>query len=323
MMKSSMLSRMLLAAVLASPVAAHAQDYPTRPIKIIVPYAPGGGVDRLARVVSETLREKWGQPVIVENRAGANGNVGAEHVEKAGPDGYTLLYAPPGPLVINKLLYPKLSYDPDTFVPVSVIAMSPNVLTVHPRLNVDSVQQLIVFAKAQPDRLSYASPGSGGTPHLSAELFKMMAGVKIVHVPYKGTGPLLTDLLGGHVDLTFSELGNVLQHVRGGKLHALAVGSAKRNPLLPEVPAMSEVLPGFVSATWSGLVAPAGTPPAIADRLSTVIHDALKQPEAVKRFLETSSLEVIASRPSEMALLMKQERERWGKVIRAIGATVN
>lgn len=314
---------MLLAAALAFPARADAQEYPTKPIRIVVPYAPGGGVDRLARVVSETLREKWSQPVIVENRPGANGNVGAEHVAKSSPDGYTLLYAPPGPLVINKLLYPKLAYDPETFVPISLIAMSPNVLTVHPSVSVHTVQQLIALAKANPDGLTYASPGSGGTPHLSAELFKMMAGVKIVHVPYKGTGPLLTDLLGGHVALTFSELGNVLQHVRAGKLRPLAVGSAGRNAVLPQVPAMSETLPGFVSATWSGLAAPAGTPAAIADRLAAVLGDALKQPELVKRLMETSNLEAIASRPSEMALLMNQERERWGKVIRTIGVKVD
>ena len=320
-MKKLIVGPLVLGAALAFFVSGRAQDYPSRPIAIVVPYAPGGGVDRLARLVAEQLHQATSAPVIVENRPGANGNIGAEYVARSYPDGYTLLYAPPGPLVINKLLYAKLNYDSDTFVPISLIATSPNVLVVNPKVGADTIQQLIAYAKAHPDRLNYASPGNGGTPHLSAELFKSLAGVKMLHVPYRGTGPLMTDVLSGNVDLTFSELGNVLQHVRAHKLRALAVGSEKRNPALPDVPAMSELLPGFASATWSGLVAPAGTPPAIVQRLFTTLAQSFKQAEATKRVMEMSNLEAVVSTPEEMAHQMKSERERWSKVIREIGLT--
>jgi tripartite-type tricarboxylate transporter receptor subunit TctC len=318
-MKKLIAGSIVLWVALLFSFAGGAQDYPSKPVAIVVPYAPGGGVDRLARLVAEQLHAAWSTPVIVENRAGANGNIGAEYVARSSPDGYTLLYSPPGPLVLNKLLDSNLRYDSDAFVPISVIATSPNVLVVHPHVGVESIQQLIAYAKANPDRLNYASPGAGGTPHLSAELFKSMAGVTTVHVPYRGTGPLVTSLLGGDVDFTFSELGNVLQYVRTKKLIALAVGSEKRNAALPDVPAMSEVLPGFLSATWSGLVAPAGTPPAIVQRISATLMQTLKRAEAAKRVLETSNIEVVVGTPEEMALQIKSERERWGKVIHAIG----
>lgn len=320
-MKKLIVGLVVLAAALTCPAPGHAQDYPSKPIAIVVPYAAGGGVDRLARLVAEQLHQAMSTPVIVENRPGANGNIGAEHVARSHPDGYTLLYAPPGPLVINKLLYAKLNYDSDTFIPISLIATSPNVLVVNPKLGVETIQQLIAFAKANPDRLNYASPGSGGTPHLTAELFKALAEVKMLHLPYRGTGPLMIDLLSGNVDLTFSELGNVLQQVRTHKLRALAVGSEKRNAALPDVPAMSEVLPGFVSATWSGLVAPAGTPPAIVRKLFSVLAQSFKQAEAAKRVMETSNLEAVVSTPEDMAQQIRSERERWGKVIRDIGLT--
>jgi tripartite-type tricarboxylate transporter receptor subunit TctC len=314
---------LVLGAALALSAPGRAQHYPSKQVTIVVPYAPGGGVDRLARLVAEQLREAWSTPVIVENRPGANGSIGAEHVARSGPDGYILLYSPPGPLVVNKLLNPDLAYDPATFTPISLIATSPNVLVAHPKVGVESIQQLIAYAKANPDRLNYASPGNGGTPHLSAELFKAMAGVAMVHVPYRGTGPLMSDLIGGNVDLTFSELGNILQHVRAGRLRALAVGSERRNTALPEVPAMAEVLPGFASATWSGLVAPAGTPAAIVQRISSTLAQSFKRAEAAKRVLESSELEAVVSTPEEMMTQMRGERERWGRVIRAIGLRAN
>jgi tripartite-type tricarboxylate transporter receptor subunit TctC len=305
-------------AISATGAATHAQDYPSRPIKIIVPNPPGGGNDLAARLVAERLREKWGQPVVVDNRAGASGRIGAEIVAAAPPDGYTLLVTAPAALVINKSLYAKLSYDPDAFAPVSVIVAGPGVLVVHPSVAATGVQQLIALARAYPDRLTYASQGNGTIAHLAGALFQSMTGARIVHVPYKGSGPAVADLLGGQVSLMFSELAPALPHIRAGKLRALAVGSEKRNPILPEVPSLAETLPGFTFSYWIGMVAPAGTPSAIANRLSAEIAEGLKQPEVAKRLLETN-LDAIAGTPAEMAAFMKRESERWGNVIRVTG----
>ena len=308
-----------IVAALACTVIVNAQEYPSKPIRIIVPSTPGITIDILARLSAEKLWQKWGQPVMVENRAGAAANIGAEAVSKAAPDGYTILFSGPPPLVINKSLYSKLSYDPDAFVPVSVIASSPNVLVVHPKVAAGSVQQLIAFAKATPNRLNYASGGSGTTPHLAAELFKLMTGLKIVHIPYKSTPSGFTALAGGQEEMMmFMELGAVLPHVRSGKVRALAVASERRNSLIPEIPTMAEILPGFFSEFWTGVVAPPETPSPIANKLSAAIAEILKQPEVVKRLREIS-LEGIGGTPSEMAQFMKQERERWGDLIRTLG----
>jgi tripartite-type tricarboxylate transporter receptor subunit TctC len=311
---------MLLAVALAFPSAAQAQDYPNKPIKVVVPFPPGSGLDRVARIAADKLNKKWGQPVIVENRSGAGGNLGAETVFRAAPDGYTLLVSPPSPLVINKSLYPKLAYDSDAFVPISVLASLPNVLIVHPKMAAESVQQLIAFAKANPDKINYASQGSGTTPHLAAELFKSMAGLRMSHVPYRGVAPALTDLMGGQVDMMFADLASALPQIRAGKVRVLAVGSEKRSPLLPDVPAMAEVLPGFVSMLWYGMVAPPKTPPDIVKKLSDAIMEGMKDPAVMKTLLDMSA-EVVAGTPAEMALFMKQEGERWGNVIRATGVT--
>lgn len=300
--------------------AALAQDYPTKPIRIIVPYPPGGGVDFMARIVAEKLREKWGQPAIVENRVGGGGNIGTEYVAKASPDGHTLLFVAPGPMVINKSLYGKLAFDPDTLVPVSVVATVTNVLAVHPKLAADSVQQLIAFAKANPGRLNYATQAIGSVAHLTGELFQSTAGINIVHVPYKGAAPAIADLLGGQVDMAFLELSVVLPHIRAGKLRGLAVGDEKRHPSLPDIPAMTEVVPGLVFVTWYGFVAPPKTPHAIANKLSTAITEAVKQPDVAQQIRDRNA-EVAGSTPEEMALLLKEERERYGKVIRATGMT--
>ncbi|OFZ90615.1 MAG: hypothetical protein A2V78_07170 [Betaproteobacteria bacterium RBG_16_64_18] len=317
-MRKNLLGRILFGAALVLSAAVHAQDYPSKPIKIIVPNPPGGGNDLTARLVAEKLREKWGQPVIVDNRAGASGRIGAEAVATTPPDGYTLLVTAPASLVINKSLYAKLSYDPDAFVPVSVIVAGPGALVVHPGVAATSVQQLIAFGKANPDKLTYASQGNGTIAHLAGALFQSMTGAQIVHVPYKGSAPAVADLLGGQVSMMFSELAPALVHIRAGKLRALAVGSEKRNPLLPDVPALSEVLPGFAFSYWIGMVAPAGTPPVIANKLSAEIREGLRQPEVAKRLVELN-LEAIASTPVEMAAFMKRESERWGNVIRRSG----
>lgn len=322
-MKTNSFWRMLFAAALAFSLTAHAQDYPSKLVKVIVPVAPGGGPDVFARVLVEKLMDKWGQPVIVENRAGAAGNIGMEAASKAAPDGYTLVFAHQPPLVINKTLYAKLSYDPDAFAPISVVVAVPMVVVVHPKVQVQTVQQLIAYAKANPDRLNYASAGSGSTPHLAAEFFKSRTGVRIVHVPYKSNAPAVGDLLGGQVDLMMLDLGSVLQHARTGKLRALAVLTEKRNPALPDVPAMSEILPGLVVSPWWGMVAPPKTPAAIAEKVSATVAEALKHPDVAKRLTEMGNLVAVGSTPAEMAQFLRVERERWGNLIRAIGATAD
>ena len=322
-MKKIIFSRILLAAALAFSPAARAQDYPGKPIRIIVPTAPGAVSDNLARIVAEKLREKWDQPVIVENRAGAAGNIGAEAVSRAAPDGYTLLFAVQPTLVVNKSLYAKLAYDPDAFVPISVVAAATIVLVIHPKVAADSVQQLIALAKANPDRLNYASAGSGSTQHLTSELFKSRAGVKIIHVPYKGNPAAVVDLLSGQVDMMFAEISTALPHIRTGRLRALAIANEKRSSVLPDIPAMSEVLPGFAVAPWWGMVAPPRTPSAIAEKISAAVAEVLRQPDVAKRLLDMGSIEAIGNSPAEMVLFMRQERERWGNLIRAIGATAD
>jgi tripartite-type tricarboxylate transporter receptor subunit TctC len=311
----------LLAFVLAVP--ASAQDWPSKPVRIIVPFPPGGSADLLPRVVAEKLAEKWGQPVIIENRAGAAGAIGADYVFRAEPDGYTLLSGPPPPLVINRLLNPKLSYDSTQFVPITVIGAIPNVLLVHPKTKVNTVQEFIALAKANPGKLNYASQGSGSTSHLTAELFKTMAGgLNIAHVPYKGTAPALADLLGGQVEMMCDNLGVSLPHVRSGKLKALAVASTKRVRTLPDVPALAETLPGFEAVAWFGIVAPPKTPAAIAEKVAAGVIDALKLPDVLKRLSELSA-EPMGLTPAETAAYIKAETERWSAVIKSAGVKLD
>ena len=311
-----------IAAALMAAVPLHAQDFPVKAIRIVVSNPPGGGTDTWARVVAEKLQARWGQPVIVENRAGAAGNVGAEAVFKAEPDGYTLMFTAPPPLVVNKSLYARLAYDPDLFVPVSVVVTAPNVLLVRTTLAAETLPQLIALARSSPGRLNYGSGGAGSTLHLAAELFNSLAGVKIVHIPYKGSAPALADLMGGQVDMMFMEIGAALPQIRAGKARVLGVGSDKRSRILPEVRTVSEVLPGFVSMVWHSVVAPPKTSGATAVKLSAAIAEALKQPDVAKR-MQDQSVEPIGSSPDEMALFMKQESARWGGVIRATGTTAD
>jgi tripartite-type tricarboxylate transporter receptor subunit TctC len=312
----------LALAVAGLPVATLAQQhYPDRPIKIVVPVPAGGTADALPRIVGEKLAAKWGQPVVIENRPGAANNIGAEYVARAQADGYTLLAAPPAALVINHNLYRRLGFDPAAFVPVSVLARQANVLIVHPGVAA-SVQELIAFAKAHPDKLNYASSGRGSTLHLSMEMLMAKTGVRMVHVPYKGLVPALTDLLAGQVDLMFDALGNSLPHIRSGKVKALAVGSEDRFAALPGVPAMSEMFPGFVSVVWFGIVAPPKTPPEIAARLSAAIAETLALPEVAKRFQDFAAAPVGGS-PAQTAAFMKEETERWRKIIVDAGVKVD
>ena len=308
-----------LAAGLVAHGSASAEDFPKRVITIVVPYEAGGGVDRVARLVADHLQHTLKTSVIVENRAGANGNIGSDYVARADPDGYTLLYAPPGPLVINKLLYPKLNYDYDAFVPISLVVMSPNALVVHPKVEAKTVPELIAYAKANPDRLNYGSSGAGGTPHLTAELLKLETGTSFVHVPYRGTSSLITNLLGGNIDLAFSEISNVLEHIRAGKLRVLGLAGEKRSPTLPDVPTMAETLPGFYSGTWTGLVAPPRTPPAIVQKIYGALASSFVNTDAVQQMVKASQFEAVVSTPEGLTKHIAAERERWGKVIRATG----
>jgi tripartite-type tricarboxylate transporter receptor subunit TctC len=316
------LVRIFLLFLLAIP-AANAQDWPQKAVRIIVPFPAGGSADLIPRIAAEKLSQQWGQPVIVENRPGAAGNIGADVVFKSEPDGYTLLSAPPPPLVINRLLYPALTYDSTQFVPITVVAAIPNVLLVHPKVPATTVAELIAYAKANPGKLNYASQGSGTTSHLTAELFKSMAGgLAITHVPYKGTAPALADLVAGQVEMMCDNLGVSLPHVKSGRLRALAVASRARSPSLPEVPTLAQTLPGFEAVAWFGVVAPPRTPAAIAEKVAAGVREALKSPDVLKRLADLSA-EPMALTPSETAAFMKQETERWGRVIRTAGVKLD
>ncbi|HYF20370.1 MAG TPA: tripartite tricarboxylate transporter substrate binding protein [Ramlibacter sp.] len=306
-----------LAFVIALPLGALAQDFPTRPITIVFPGGAGIEPDRIARQVADKLRDKWGQPVVVENRPGAGGNVGASHVANAPPDGYTLLFTGAGALVISKLIYSKLTYDPEAFVPVSTVVATPLVLAVNANSPIRSVQQLVAMAKEQPGRINYASAGSGTTTHLTGELFKSMAGINLVHVPYKGLAPAMTDLLGGQVEVGVFDIGTALPQVRAGKLRALGVTTAQRSPLLPDVPAVAEAVPGFSSAFAFVMVAPARTPPAVVEKLSAAIGEAIKAPD-VSRQLAEKGTQAVGSTASEMAAFLAQEKERYTGLVKAL-----
>jgi tripartite-type tricarboxylate transporter receptor subunit TctC len=296
-----------------------AQEWPQKAVRIVVPFPAGGSADLLPRIVGEKLAERWGQPVIVDNRPGAAGNIGATAVYNAEPDGYTLLSAPPPPLVINRHLYPKLAFDSTKFAPVTVIAAIPNVVLVSPKTGVDTIEAFIELVKKNPGKLNYSSQGNGTTSHLTTELFKHRAGgLQIVHVPYKGTAPALAALLAGEVELMCDNLGVSLQHVKAGKIRALAVASPKRVPSLPDVPALAEKLPGFEAVAWFGIVGPPGMPSAIAEKIAAGVKAAL-QMEDVRKRLATASAEPMGLTPAETAEYMKQESERWAGVIRTAG----
>ena len=305
-----------LAAMLAALPGAGAQDYPSRPVKIIVPFPAGGTADVMPRVIGEWLSRKWGQPVVVENRTGAAGNIGAEAVAKAEPDGYTLLSAPPPPLVINQNLYPKLGFDPTEFVPIVIMGRVPNALVINAKLPFNSVAELIAYAKANPGKLTSATQGNGTTSHLTSELFQLMADVKFQHVPYRGSAPALTDLVAGSVDLMFDNLGVSLPLVKGGQLKLLGVATPKRMASLPDVPTIAETLPGFESAAWFAIVAPPKTPQAVVDKINADVNEALRQGDIVQRLAQLSA-EPIGGTPQATAAYMREEIERWHKVIKA------
>jgi tripartite-type tricarboxylate transporter receptor subunit TctC len=310
----------LIAGILLAlaPLATLAQA--SKPIRIVVPFPPGGTADLLVRTTADRLPALLGQQVIVENRAGAGGNLGAEMVARAEPDGQTLLASPPHLLTINHLIY-KLAFDPAKFVPVGIIAAYPNVLLANSNLPVGTVQDLISLARSRPGKLNIASQGNGTSTHLTAELFKKLAQVDMLHVPYKGTAPAMTDLIGGQVDVMFDNLITAMPHVKGGRLKLLGVGGERRVAAFPEVPALAELLPGFRSETWMGLVAPPGTPGAVAARLSSALARVVREPDFTARLTELQA-EPVGNSPAEMAEVIRQDTERWAEVIRSARITV-
>ncbi|HYL24876.1 MAG TPA: tripartite tricarboxylate transporter substrate binding protein [Burkholderiales bacterium] len=313
--------RLLIALALAAvSLGAAAQAYPSKPVRIIVPFPPGGTADLLARLTAEKLGATFSQQFIVEDRAGAGGNLAAEYVARAEPDGYTLLASPPHLLTINHLLY-KLAFDPARFAPISIIATYPNVLLAGPKLRAASIAEVIAAARERPGALAIASQGNGTSSHLSAELFKSMARIDLLHVPYKGTAPAMTDLLGGQVELMFDNLITAMPHVTSGKLKLLGVGGERRVAAFPNVPAITELLPGFRSETWMALVAPPGTPSAIAERLSAAVGRAVQEPD-FRRLLTGLQAEPVGNTPREMAAVIRQDTERWSRVIRDARITI-
>ena len=308
----------LVVAVLA-PAAAPAQTWPAKPIRFIVPFAAGGGTDLLARLIAPRLTETLGQPVVVDNRGGAGGMIGAEMAVKAPPDGYTIVLGSPGPLSINPNLQ-KMPYDPQRdFAPISLATVSPFVLVVHPSLPVKSAKELIALAKAKPGALNYGSGGNGSVAHFSCEQFKALAGVNIVHVPYKGSSPSLTDLIAGQLQLTIENMPVVLPHVRSARLRALAVGTKARSSLMPELPPLAEAgVPGYESSTAFGVLAPAKTPSAIITRLNGEIVKVLRSAEARER-LTTLGMEPVGGTPEEYAAHLKEELAKYGRTVKAAG----
>lgn len=302
-------------------VAAAQGDYPVRAIKIIVPLPAGGAPDVVSRIVAERLAVKLGQPVVIENRPGAAHNIGANAVAKAEPDGYTLLATPPGPLVTSQLLYAELPFDPSAFVPITILTTQHLVLLASPQIPVSTLQELVAFAKANPGKLTYASPGAGTSPHLTGEILQAAAGIRTTHVPYKGLTPALADLMAGRVDIMFDDLGNSLSYIRGGQVKALGVVSKTRIPELPNLPTIAETYPDFLATSWFAVVAPPKTPPEIADKLSQAIAETLRLPDVAKR-LHDLSLTPVGSSRIEAAAFIKQDAERWRKVIRSSGIRI-
>lgn len=314
-MKHVLNATVLLLALLTS--SAVAQSYPTKPIRIIVAYTPAGTTDILARIIGQKMSENWGQPVIVENRAGAAGNIGTELAAKATPDGYTLIMGTAGTHGINVSLYRKLNWHSlRDFAPVSLVAMVPNIMVVNNSLPIKSVKDLIAYAKANPGKLSYGSPGNGSTAHLSMELFKSMTGTNLVHIPYKGSAGVLADVMGGQIAVTIDNMPVYLPQVKTGKIRALAVSPAKRSSAAPDIPTVAEAgVPGYDSGAWFGLLAPAGTPRAIVEKLSAETARILKLPDVSKRISELGA-EPVGSTPAQFTALIKDEIAKWAKVIK-------
>ena len=311
---------LLFTLALLVPLAAAGQNYPAKPVRLIVTFAAGGGADYVGRTVGAKLSELLGQPVVVENKAGANGALGAELVAKSPPDGYTLLVGAAGTIAVAPHLSPKLPFDAfKDFAPVSMLATSPFVVTVHPEVPAKSVRELIELARARPGTINFGSSGTGGSPQLAGELFKSMAGVAMVHVPYKGLAPAIADLMGGQIQLLFADVGLVNPHLKSGKLRGLAVTGTARSALVPDLPTVSEAgVPGYAAGTWYSLLAPAGTPGPIVTRLSEDSRKALAHPD-VRNALVGQGNEPAGSTPAQAAAFLRDEHAKWGEVIRRAG----
>jgi tripartite-type tricarboxylate transporter receptor subunit TctC len=319
--------RHLLAATLAAPVAAVARAQggwaPQRPIRFVVPFPAGGGTDVVARVLGERLAEALGQPVAVENRTGAGGNIGVEAVVRSAPDGHTLLMGTMGTLTINPHLYPGLAFDPlRDLAPVSMAFATDHVLIVHPSVPARTAQEFVALARAQPGRLSYGSAGAGSSTHTVAELFRMVAGIEVQHVPYRGSAPALNDTVAGNVQFMLDQAASAIPMVAAGRVRALAVTGPRRHRLLPEVPTVAEVgLAAAEATSWGAVMAPAGTPDAVVARLNAVVREALAVP-AVQERLAAAGADAVSSTPAELAAAMRSETEKWGRVVREARITV-
>ncbi len=320
-MKRPLLAALIgLAGALLAP-AAIADAYPSKPIRFVVPYPPGGPLDTIARLLGQKVSESVKQPVVIENKAGAGGNIGADFVAKSPPDGYTLLMGAVATHAINPSLYARMPYDAARdFVPVTQIASTPNVLIVHPSIAASSVSEFIAHAKANPGKLNFGSGSTGSAGHLAGELFKATAGVDMAHIPYKGAAPAMQDLIGGQIHLMFDNLASALTQVRAGKVKAIAVTTAKRSTLAPELPTVAESgVPGFDISTWFGLFVPAGTPPEVVARLHAEFTRALAAPDVRERMLKLGA-EPVGNRPEEFAAYIRAEAEKYARVVKASGA---
>lgn len=309
-----------LCGVLGLGVVAHAEDYPNRPIKIIVPFTAGGGVDALGRVLAEKLQVKLGQPVVVENRPGASGNLAAEYVYKTPPDGYTLFLGGDGVLAVNKMMYASLNFEPEKFEPISVLSFAPLMIVVNPKVPARTLQELIAYAKANPGKLSFSSAGKGGASHLAAELFQKATGTRFVHVPYKGIQPAFNDVLAGHVDMMFGFEASVGPYMRGDKVRVLAVTGTKRLAALPAVPTVSEVVPQYVAQSWTLLVAAPGTPAPVIQKLEAAVVEAMRMPDVISR-LRDQGYEAAGSSAVEARTFLRKEIDHWQLAIKAAGIT--
>ncbi len=314
------MKKVLIGILLLMPCLAAAQSYPAKPLRMIVTFAAGGGADFAARAIAPKLSELLGQPVVVDNRPGANGALGADLVAKAAPDGYTLLLGAAGTLVVAPHLGANMPFDPmKDLTPASLVAISPFVVTLNPSVQASSVRELIALAKASPGKINYGTSGTGGSPQLAAELFKSMTGVNMVHVPYKGLAPALTDLIGGQIQVVFADVGLVKGHIAGGKLKGLAVTSAARTSAMPELPTVAEAgVSGYAAGTWYGILAPAGTPAEIVSRISAETRKALALAELRAAFV-AQGMEPVGDTPAQFAGYMRDESAKWGKVIREAG----